>query len=521
MSAPRAQSQVEQLIRARARVRPHAVWLEFEDRKYAWVEVLSLAQRAANGLLGLGVRPGENVAIMAGNSPAFLWTYFGILLIGAHAVPLNRWQRGVALEHMLVDSGSTAIAFDDDLREIVTGLRPRCPALRHTISLDGAVGPGADTTFERLAAAPDREPEVEVREPSGAVGIMYTSGTTGPPKGTVATRYADFLGPLLEASGVRAGETMYACLPLFHGNALLISAVGSIRLDARLALAPRFSASRFWDDCRRHRAVEVNTLGAMIPILLKQPRRPDDADNPVRTVLSVGCPASCWREFEERFGVRVVEWYGMSDSPGNLINLEGKVGSVGRPAGGAEFRVADAHDRTLPAGKTGQLLFRNPAGRVTHYHNMPEATDAAYRDGWFHSGDLAEMDENGFFYFRGRMKEAIRRRGENISAWEIEAVVDQHPKVRESAAFGVASEMGEEEVMLAIVLQPGADLTPEEVLDFCGGKLAYFTMPRFIEIVESLPKTATQKVQHNVLKARGRSAGTWDRERAGYVVRRD
>lgn len=521
MTAARAQSSVEQLIRQRFAEAPDDVWLKFNDEQYTWRDVISWSQRVANGLLHRGVKPGDSVGLMGNNKPAFLWTYFGVLLIGANAVPLNRWQRGPALEHMLKDSGATALVFDDDLRDVLIEVRRACPALRNLITFDGTPGEGIEASFADLAAGADREPDVVVSKPSGAVGIMYTSGTTGPPKGIVATSYEDFLGPLLEASGVRPGETMYACLPLFHGNALLVSAVGSIRLKAKLALAERFSASRFWEDCRKHGAVEVNTLGGIVAILMKQPPRPDDADNPVRTVLSVGCPASAWEEFETRFGVKVIEWYGMSDSPGNLINIEGKVGSIGKPAGNAEFKVFDDQDRELPPGKLGQLVFRHPAGQVTHYHNMPDATAEAYRGGWFHSGDLAEMDADGFFYFRGRMKEAIRRRGENVSAWEVESVVDQHPKVLESAAFGVPSEMGEEEVMIAVVPQPGMKPDAREILEFCQGRVAYFAMPRFVEIVESLPKTATQKIQKNLLKARGRTPQTWDREAANFAVRRD
>jgi crotonobetaine/carnitine-CoA ligase len=515
----RQQSAVEQLIRARAAEAPDEIWLYFKDDTYTWRQVISHSQRAANGFLRLGIKPGDYVAVMAGNKPEFLWVYFGLLMIGAQVVPLNRWQRGPALQHMLNDSGATAIVFDEALKEAVLAVRPACPALRLTMVF-GAVSDGIDTSYEELAKAPDGEPSVAVAKPSRPAGILYTSGTTGPPKGIVSEAYENLMAPLLEASGVRPGETMYACLPLIHGNALFVSALGSVRLKARLALAERFSASQFWDDCRRYNVVSISTLGGIIPILMKQPPRPDDRDNPVRIALSVGCPAAVWQEFEQRFGVRVIEWYGMSDSPGNLINLDGRLGSIGKPAAGAEFRVADAEDRTLPPGKLGQLLFRHKAGQVTRYNNLPDATAEAYRGGWFHSGDLAEMDADGFFYFRGRMKEAIRRRGENVSAWEIESVIDQHPKVRESAAFGIPSEMGDEDVAIAVVLQPGQALTPQELLQFCEGRLAYYAVPRFIEFVDALPKTGTQKIQKNVLKQRGRTAATWDREAAGVAIAR-
>jgi crotonobetaine/carnitine-CoA ligase len=510
----RAQSEIEKLIRYRVLQRPASVWLKFGNSQYSWSEVLSLAQRAANGLLRLGVRPGERVALMASNSPEFLWLYFGILFIGAEAVPLNRWQRGPALEHMLADSGITAIAYDPDLAPFIQEARGQASNLRFFITVNAQVRQSAGVDFADLMDAPDREPDVSFETPVGAVGLLYTSGTTGRPKGIVASKYEPLLTPLLTAIGVRPGETMYACLPLFHANALLVSALGSIRLDAKLALAERFSASQFWDDCRKFDAVEVNTLGAMAPILMKQKPDPADRDNPVRTFLSVGTPAGVWQDFESRFGVRIVEWYGMSDAPGVLLNTFGKVGSVGKPAEGAEFMVVDDAGKPVPPGVCGELWFRHSAGQATAYHNMEEATRLAYDGGWFHSGDLAEQDHEGFFYFRGRAKLAIRRRGENISAWEVEAVLDACPDVLESAVVGVPSEVGEEEVMAVVVPQPGIQLSPERLIEFCEGKLAYYAIPRFIEIVSTLPKTGTQKIQHAVLKERGRSAMTWDREKA-------
>jgi crotonobetaine/carnitine-CoA ligase len=517
MISRRNTSGVENLIRARFAEAPDEVWLYFKESTFTWRDVISNAERVANGLLRLGIKPGEYVAIMAGNKPEFLWVYFGLLMIGVQVVPLNRWQRGMALRHMLNDSGSAAIIFDDELKDPIFEVRDSCPALRLMVTF-GVLSEGIDANYDFLIAGSDGEPDVAVEIPSRPAGILYTSGTTGPPKGIVSESYGDHLSPLLQASCIEPGETMYACLPLIHGNALFVSALGSIRLRAKLALAERFSASRFWDDCRRYNAVQVSTLGGIIPLLMKQPPRPNDRDNPVRIALSVGCPAATWEEFQKRFDVRVVEWYGMSDAPGNLINTQGKIGSVGKPAGDAEFIVADDNDALLPPGKRGQLLFRHPAGRVTRYNNLPDVTDDSYRGGWFHSGDLAEMDAEGFFYFRGRMKEAIRRRGENISAWEVESVVDQHPMVRESAAFGLPSELGDEEVAIAVVLQPGAALAPKALLSYCEGRLAYYAMPRFIEFVDDLPKTGTQKIQKNVLKQRGVTAKTWDREAAGVLL---
>jgi crotonobetaine/carnitine-CoA ligase len=517
----RAQSGLEQAIRHHAAAHPKDVWLKWKDGGYSYGDVLSHTQRAANGLVALGVKPGERVAIMMGNRPEFLWVHFAINFIGAHSVPINTSQRGATLQHILANSDSVAVVFENVLRDAVMSVKDKVPTLRSTVVADGPAGGGVDLTLEKLFDEPDQEPQIEVATPSAAVGMMYTSGTTGPPKGVVATGYD--MAPLqtvFAAIGVKPGETMYTALPLFHGNALLLSAIGSMSLGAKLALAEKFSASRFWDDCRKYEAVEFNTLGGMISILMKQPAKPNDRENPVRVVLSAACPANVWRQFEQRFDVRLVEFYGMVDSPGFLLNDVGKVGAMGKPIGGVDFRVVDDDEKPLPAGKVGELVFRHPMGPLTLYYKLPEATSEAYRGGWFHSGDLAEYDDEGFYYFRGRKKASMRRRGENISAWEIESVMNDHPAVLESAAYAVPSELGEDEVMIAVVARPGQKLAPTDLLDFCHGRMAHYAIPRYVDFVDEIPKTGTQRVQYGVLRERGITATAWDREKAGYEVKR-
>jgi crotonobetaine/carnitine-CoA ligase len=515
----RAQSEIEQLIRRRVGDHPATTWLYFKDREYSWVEVLSHAQRAANGLLELGLRPGDRVAIMAGNRPEFLWAYFGALMIGCPVVPLNKWQRGAALKHMFNDCAARAVVIDPDLAPVIAELG-ELPFLKWRVAIVGPRIAGIDAALADLMLAADREPRVAVENAVGAVGILYTSGTTGAPKGILAHNYEPFLKPLIEACGVGPGEVMMTCMPLFHGSGLLVFGTGSIRLDAKLALAEGFSASNFWADCRRYNAVASNLFGVMIPYLMKQLERPDDRDNPLRVALSLGCPATEWSDFEHRFDVVIREFYGATDASGFLLNTDRRVGSVGKPVDGAEFRIVDDDGRDLSPGMAGEIVYRHPIAGEQSYNNQPDVSARTWRGGWYHSGDLGVKDAEGFFYFRGRTKEAIRRRGENISAWEVSSVVDLHPKVQESAAFGVPSELGEEEVMVAIVQRPGETIAPAEILDFCQGRLAYYAMPRYVDIVAELPKTSTQKVQLLELKARGKSASTWDRESAGYVVRR-
>jgi carnitine-CoA ligase len=518
----RTRSALEQVFLQRVSDHPHDTWLKWQDTQYSWAQAVANIRRAANGFLELGVQPGERVAIMMGNRPEFLWAHFGLLLIGGVSVPVNISQRGPVLAHILRDSGAVVVVADGDLQQPLAAVRNELTSLRCAVVLASKVTGPRDVDFDWLMARSDADPDVTIPDGISTGGLMYTSGTTGPPKGVVATR-GDWtpIARLLDASGVQAGETMYTALPLYHGNALGVSTVGSIMLDAKLALAPRFSASRFWDDCRRFEAVEFNTLGGMISILLKQPRGDGDRDHAVRTVLSAGCPAQAWEDFEKRFGVRIIEWFGMVDSPGILLNDVGRRGSMGRSGvAGVEFAVVGDDDRPLSPGQVGELVFRHPGGQMTHYHDLPEATEAAYRGGWFHSGDLASCDADGFFYYRGRKKESMRRLGENISAWEVESVLNSHPAILESAAYAVPSELGEDEVKVCVVRQQGAALSAEELVLFCQGQLAYFAIPRYVEFVDELPKTATHRNQYGVLRARGITPGTWDRVAAGIQVRR-
>jgi crotonobetaine/carnitine-CoA ligase len=447
--------------------------------------------------------------VMMPNRPEFLLAHFGAICAGAAPVPINTAQRGETLAYLLKDCGARAIVVDASLWsqyeetgagliEIVRGEpRGRSKTIVFGDLLEGKAEPV--------------DAQIEGGQGGTSFGVLYTSGTTGPPKGVVPMRTD--ITPLLamwDAMNVRAGETIYTCLPLFHGNPLAISVLGAIFLDAQLAIGDRFSARRFWDEVRAFDAVEFNHVGAVIPILLKQPEQLDDADNPVRTVLSAGCPPHCWEPFQDRFGVRIVEQFSMVDSPGYLINLDGKVGSMGKPAAGCEATILGDDGAEVAAGQVGELALRAQQGRTHFYLNRPQETEHAFRDGWFHTGDLASKDVEGFFYYAGRKKESMRRRGENVSAWEVENVVNQFPGVLESAAHGVPSELGEDDIKVVVVPRAGGTVDPRALLDFCVPRMAKYAVPRYVEIRREIPKTPTQRPRYGELKTEGVTERTWD-----------
>jgi crotonobetaine/carnitine-CoA ligase len=319
--------------------------------------------------------------------------------------------------------------------------------------------------------------------------------------------------------GYTAEDTLYTCLPLYHGNAQNLTTMPALLANGRLALGKRFSASHFWNDIRRYGATVFNFVGTMIPILYKQEPTGNDLDNPVRLARGGNIPPKIWKEFENRFGLTLVETYGTTEGGSMWNRPGGKVGSIGKPPYFNEARIVDEADQALPSGKIGELIIRpkDPEEKWVEYYKEPEATHEKIRGGWFRTGDLAYQDEEGWFFFVGRKKDAIRRRGENISASEVELVIMSHPKVLECACFGVPSELGEDDVMVCIVLRPGMNLTHEEVIAFCEERMAYFMVPRYIEFIESLPKTPTERIEKYKLKATRPNENTWDRDKSGIV----
>ena len=502
----------------------------FKDREYTYADLDRESDRVAAGLQALGVGKGDKVAIIMGNRPEFLFLWFGLSKLGAVEVPVNTAHRGDLLTYMVDSSDSRFLVVESGFMDRVGPVLGDLPKLEGLVVLgeEGEPLPKAGVpvrAFQEIAANEGAYDPVEVTWSDPFV-IMFTSGTTGPSKGSLMPQnYALFMGEVcMETCGYTEEDVLYNTLPLFHGNAQLLSTMPALMSGARMVLAERFSASRFWPDVHKYGCTEFNYIGGILPILLKADPRPDDADNPLRVLFGGGCPPHLFDEVEQRFGVTLLEGYGMSEIGLPLLNSlkERKRGTCGKPVYGCQVKLVDDYGLEVGPGVPGELLLRNrePFTMLLEYYKMPDKTVEAWRDLWYNTGDYLVMDEDGYFNFVDRKKDALRRRGENISSQEVEKVFNGHPDVLECAAVGVKSDMAEDEVMICLSPKPGRTLTPEALLDYAQERMAYFMVPRYVRIMDDLPKTPTEKVQKAVLREAGVTGDTWDREAAGYEVKR-
>jgi crotonobetaine/carnitine-CoA ligase len=490
-----------------------------------YAQTAEAAAGYAAALATAGAKPGDRVAIMCGNRAELLLTILGCAWLGAIAVPINTASRGAQLEHILSNCGARLLVIERELTSVLAPLdRTRIPLRALWL-----VGEGREHDLKHFECAPFPPPQAGLPphpvEPGDTFAILYTSGTTGLSKGVCCPHaqsfwWAFYTGQLL---GVREGDVLMTTLPMFHTNAL--NAFFQALLNgATLIVEPRFSASGFMPALARCKATITYVLGAMVPMLLAQASSSADRAHSVRVALAPAVPAHFHAQFTERFGFGLLDGYGSTET--NCIMgaplAEQRPGMMGRLLSGFAARVVDTHDNELADGKAGELMLRadEPFAFATGYFGMPEKTVEAWRNLWFHTGDRVVRESDGFYRFIDRMKDAIRRRGENISSYEVEQVLVSHPQVENAAVFPVRSELAEDEVMAAIVLRPGEQVSYAALLDYCQPRMPYFAVPRFLEFVEALPATENGKVTKYKLRERGVTAASWDREKAGYKVQR-
>jgi carnitine-CoA ligase len=492
----------------------------------SFAETAAAAASYAGALAAAGIRPGNRVAIMCGNRAELLLAILGCSWLGAVAVPINTASRGAQLEHILGNCGARLMVIERELTPVLAKLA------RERIALEKLwlIGEGVVADLPHLTYAPFPEqskdrPAPHPVEPGDTFAILYTSGTTGLSKGVCCPHaqyfwWAFYTGELL---GVHEADVLMTTLPMFHTNAL--NAFFQAMLNgAQIVIEPRFSASGFVHGLVEQKATVTYVLGAMVPMLLAQEKSVDDRAHRVRIALAPAVPAHFHTTFIERFGFGLLDGYGSTET--NCIMgtplAEQRPGTMGRVLPGFEARVVDENDNEVAGGEAGELILRadEPFAFATGYFGMPEKTVEAWRNLWFHTGDRVVREPDGYYRFIDRMKDAIRRRGENISSYEVEQVLVSHPDVENAAVFPVRSELAEDEVMAAVVPRAEAKITPEALLDYCQPRMPYFAVPRFLEFVAALPVTENGKVTKYKLRERGVTPATWDREKAGYKVAR-
>jgi crotonobetaine/carnitine-CoA ligase len=524
---------LSKIIEDKAKQYPNHVVFQFRDDPITLEEFNARINQAANGFLELGVQHGDKVAIMLPNNPEFLYVWFGLNKIGACEVPVNVALKGQGLAYQMVQSDCVALVADLQYLDRLEGVAGDLDAIRHIIYTDstgtGTALPAWDG-FEHLSYADfsDRSqesPGVAVHY-SDLASILYTSGTTGVSKGVMFSHHYwyDIWAESVSYSRYTEEDVLYTGLPFFHGNAQGITIGPAILADAKAVIVDRFSASRLWDDCRRWECTEANYIGGIIPILLKQEEKDNDADNPIRLMVGAAAPQDEWHAFQERFNTKILEVYGMTECYCCLVSPydESRAGACGKTITGWDVRIVDDDDNECEPDKLGEFIARSNKMFVgtTGYYNKLEATLELFKNGWIHTGDLGRMDEDGYFFFVDRKKQAIRRRGENISSFEVESVISSHDAVLESAVVGVPADVGEEEVKAVVVLKDGHSVTEEELIRWCEPRMAYFAIPRYIAIRGDMPKTPSERVEKFKLKDEGITDDCWDREAEGIVLER-
>jgi carnitine-CoA ligase len=480
--------------------------LLFADERYTWAEFDAVTDRVASALAASGVARGDSVALFMANHADFVLAWWGIVKAGAVEVPVNTAYKGALLRYVVDHCEAELVLADPELAPELADVE--LPRLR-SVLVRGT------PEFRSLFDGDERRPAVELA-PWDPAAIMYTSGTTGPSKGVVLPHnYFVNMGAVnADQRAVAPDDVLYTCLPLFHGNAQLLTFMTSVVAGVPTALGERFSVSGFWPDVRRFGATQFNYIGTILTLLLKGEPGAEDGHR-IRLAWGAGAKAEVWEEFERRFGIEVREAYGMTEN-GMVLYTPAEAprrGSCGKPIAMADVVVADEDDAEVPPGGVGELLTRprRPWTMMLGYHRMPERTLEAFRNLWFHTGDAAYADEDGYVFFVDRLKDAIRRRGENISSFEVEQIVNSHPEVVESAAIPVPSEVGEDEVMVCVVSRGDPGAFPfAEFVAYCRDQMPRFMVPRYVRAVERLPKTPTERVEKYRLREEGVTADTWE-----------
>ena len=517
-----------------------SVFIEISGQKVTYQECFDRSLRTASMFKTLGIAKGDRVALFLPNCPEFLYCWFGLSMIGAVSVPINTAYKRDETFYILDNAEASALVAHQSL---LTVAGPASEIANKLISklyvLDENVDDQLTTTnlngWRDFYECWNSQLPADIDDtvlPDDISMLVYTSGTTGNPKGVQVTHlmYVAAGQGFAYWTDATSSDRFFTCLPYFHANAQYYSTMGTMAAGATLIVESRFSASRFWAQVQESRATVVNFIGMMMPVLSKQPLSDDDRDNRVR--LFYGSPAfskEFLEAFQHRFGTEVIVGFGMTETCYGTIESLGesrRSNSSGLPRRHPNeafenlLKIADDLGNALPTGQIGEISIKNPAITPGYWRNE-EQSRLSLRDGWLYTGDLGWLDDDGYLYFIDRKKDVIRRRGENISSQEVEDVIKRHTSVLDCAVIAVPSELGEDEVKAYVLPRDGIELEAEEIVYWCADNLAYFKVPRYIELREDLPRTPSLRVRKDVLRQEREDLiqGCFDREQAGINIR--
>jgi crotonobetaine/carnitine-CoA ligase len=499
------------LLERRARRHPDDTYCSFRGERITFRLLKRRVDQVATLLKAHGLARGDRVAVMLPSHPEHLYVIFALAQLGMVRVPINVHLIGAPLEHLLTELAPKALVVDCAYEAALTGLAAPLPSLIRRNGVDGEFDAYADCVEDTApldVAADD------------IVALTPSSGTTGAPKGVLKTDRHLRAGPLavLRLTEAGPGDVFLFWEALHHGSGVAV-AIAALIGRFQLAMLERFSASRFWDEARQHRATHIHYLGSVLPMLLKQPARADDREHGVRIAWGGGCPSHIWQEFAERFGVTMREGYGLSELITFVTgNVGGAPGSIGKPLSYYEVTLIDDEGAPVPAGDKGEIAVRARDARLDFlgYFNNAEADAAARRGDLFLTGDLAHADADGNLFYAGRKKDMLRRRGINISAWDVESVFAEHEAIAEVALVGVPSDLGEDELKLLVRVRDGVHVEPLDLIRWSSLRLPHFQIPRYVEFVDAFPKTPTQRIQKKELSRE--VVGVWDAAHTDFRV---
>jgi crotonobetaine/carnitine-CoA ligase len=534
------QETIAGLLEGRLGRDPDGEYLDVCGTKLSATDVSGTASRLATALRDLGASKGERVATLIDNSPEAVLAWWGTVHGGAISVPINTAYKGYYLRHQLEDSGSRVLVVERDLLDRAVQVAADVAGLQHLVVVDVdtraelPVVPGVKAhRWSELVDASADEAAVDCR-PSDLATFVYTGGTTGPSKGCMLSHsYHAVLARQIGYCWERTpDDVVWTPLPLFHFNALTTAVLGALVFGGRSAIYRRFSVSAFWPEMNRVGATITSTLGTMAYLLAHDVDRPEmprsgrrQANRTLRLIGAAPLPVEVDSILKERFGVDTFSGaYGVTEA--SLVSWQ-PPGTVNRPnAAGVindqyfDTRIFDADDHEVPRGQSGEIVLRpkRPHVMFEGYWGRPEATTEASRNWWYHTGDVGRIDADGYLYFVDRKADYLRRRGENISSFEIERVLMSHGALADVAVHAVPSELTEDDLKLTATVREGIDVTEEEIFRWCADQLPYFALPRYIELRDELPRTPVGRVLKRQLRDDGVTPGTWDAEAAGVTV---